>query len=482
MSPKRKKLSFDEIEVHRALEESVSDQEVVVTDLIALPDGSTLDLTAMCNRIIEKALAKQERASSQLCANPKSSLVGLQPMGISGASLAQGQPQGAVNLGGGQSQDCPGSSFVGLQNQGSLNNPLDLSEGVSFINPPHQLSDSNESDQDSDESELDDVIGDRVNLQDEDGSSGISVEQLLENCFGKSPTKQQRPSVTSVPLQTGDFSVPGSSQAAADPTNGSGKSEEPPLLEDPDLPNLDTNISNWTPDPLVVNWTKLCFSKFMSKEQIKKLEDDFIPDPAIKDLFSPIRSSDRLNKTMQSDPTKVKDTFLFNRYECERRCFKAQHLMGLSFAPFMEAASCLKNVPDAGKARNLIGQGLMAASSAWHEVSYARRELCRCFIKSDVASQLYRNPPTHNQLFGGESIDDQVKLAIAKAKDEGSYIFKPIKKPKFQSKSSGFQNRGKSPNFQKGNRSKKGKSRQQRGKGKGKGQPKSSAAPDDTNN
>ena len=284
MPPKRKKLSFNEIEVHRALEESVSDQEVVVTDLIALPDGSTLDLTAMCSRIVEKALAKQERAFSQLRGSPKTSFVGLQPMGFSGASLTQGQTQGAVNLGGGQPQGCPGSSFVGLQNQGSLNNPLDLSEGVS-INPPHELSNSSESDQDSDESELDDIIGDRVNLQDEDGSSGISVEQLLENCFGKLPTEQQRPSVTSVPLQTGGFSVPGSSQAAADPTIGSGISEEPPLLEDPDLPNLDTNISNWTPDPLVVNWTRLCVNKVMTKEQIKKLEDDFIPDPAIKDLF-----------------------------------------------------------------------------------------------------------------------------------------------------------------------------------------------------
>ena len=483
--PKRKKLSEDEIEIHRALEESVSDQEVVVTDLVALPDGSTLDMTALCNRVVERELAKKMQAFSQLSANPKSSLVGLQPKGISGASLVEGQPQVAVNLGGGQPKGCLGSSFVGLQNQGSLNNPLDLSEGVSMtVNPSHELSDSScDSDQDSDESELDDVIGDRVNLQDEDGSSGISVAQLLEDCFGKSPSKQQLPSDTSVPPQAGGQSVPSTSQVNANPAKGSGKSEEPSLLEDPDLPNLDSNTSNWTPNPLVIKWAKKCFDKFMTKDEIKKLEDEFIPDPTIKDLFSPIRSSDRLNKTMQSDPTKVKDTFLFNRYECERRCFKAQHLLGLSFAPFLEALSNLSNVPESGKARSLIGQGLMAASSAWHEVSYARRELCRCFIKSDVASQLYKNPPTHNQLFGGDSIDDQVKLAIAKAKDEGSYIYKPINKQKFQPKSSGFQNRGKTQNSQKsGNRSKKGKGRQQRGKGKGKSQPKSSAAPDETNN
>ena len=334
--PKRKKLSADEIEIHQALEESVSDQEVVVTDLVALPDGSTLDMTALCNRVVERELAKQMQAFSQLSANPKSSLVGLQPKGISGASLVEGQPQVAVNLGGGQPKGCLGSSFVGLQNQGSLNNPLDLSEGVSMtVNPSHELSDSScDSDQDSDESELDDVIGDRVNLQDEDGSSGISVAQLLEDCFGKSPSKQQLPSDTSVPPQAGGQSVPSTSQVNANPAKGSGKSEEPSLLEDPDLPNLDSNTSNWTPNPLVIKWAKKCFDKFMTKDEIKKLEDEFIPDPTIKDLFSPIRSSDRLNKTMQSDPTKVKDTFLFNRYECERRCFKAQHLLGLSFAPF----------------------------------------------------------------------------------------------------------------------------------------------------
>ena len=480
MPLKKKKLSVDDIEVHRALEESGEDQEVVVTDLVALSDGSTIDLTAMCNRIVERALIK-ERATSQLQGTPKTSLVGLQSMGRSGASLVGGQSQGAVNLGGGQSQDCPGSSFVGLQNQGSINNPFDLSEGVTItLNPPHELSDSDD-DQDSVDSELDDVIGDRVNSQDEDGPND-SVSQLLDDCFGKSPPKQQRPTVTLVPPQTDGQSVPNTSQANAEPTNGSGNSDEPLLLEDPDLPNLDSNSSNWSPNPLVITWAKTCFDKFMTKDQIKKLEDTFIPDPSIKDLFSPIRSSDRLNKNLQSDVTKKKDSFVFNRYECERRCFKAQHLLGLSFAPFIEALSSLMNVQGSGTARNLIGQGLMAASSAWHEVSYARRELCRCLIKSDIASQLYKNPPTHNQLFGGESIDDQVKLAIAKAKDEGSYIYKPSKKPIIiQSKSSGFRDQGKTQNNQR-NRSKKGKGRQQRGKGKGKSQPKSSATPDETNN
>ena len=47
MPLKKKKLSVDDIEVHRALEESGDDQEVVVTDLVALSDGSTIDLTAM---------------------------------------------------------------------------------------------------------------------------------------------------------------------------------------------------------------------------------------------------------------------------------------------------------------------------------------------------------------------------------------------------------------------------------------------------
>ena len=481
MPPKRKRIGVDELEVHQALEESVSDQGVVITDLIALQDGSTLDLTALCTRVVEKALANREQASSHLQGIPKSSLVGLQSMGSAGASLVGGQSQDAVNLCGGQSLGCPSSSFVGLQNQGSLNNPFDLSEGVTMsLNPPHELSDS-DYDQNSDESELDDVIGDRVNSQDEDGSND-SVAGLLESCFGKSPTKQQRPSVSLVHPQTGCQPVSNTSQTIADPASGSGKSDEPPLLEDPDLPKLDTNVSNWSPSPIVTNWAKTCFDKYMSKEQIKKLEDDFIPDPSIKDLFSPIRSSDRLNKNMQSETTKNKDTFVFNRYECERRCFKSQHLLGLSFAPFIEALSSLMNVPGSGAARTLIGQGLMAASSAWHEVSYARRELCRCFIKSDVASQLYKNPPTHNQLFGGESIDEQVKLAIAKAKDEGSYIFKPsIKKPVINSKSSGFQNRGKAQNAKSGNRSKKGKGRQQRSRGKGKVQPKS-AASDEANN
>ena len=472
MPPKRKKLNVDDIEVHRALEDSDSDQAVIETDLVVLHDGSTIDMTEIANRAVARALVK---APSQFSSIPKPSLVELQPQGKSGSSFViRTQPQVSV-INGVQPQGKSGPSLVGLQGQGSVDNPFDLSDGMTF-KPPHELSDT-ESDQ-SESDELDDVIGAGVNSQDDEDES---CSTLMDQLFGKSPPKAERPGKQPIPQQTGGKSVPNTDPIPLNPPIGSGTSEPPTLSVDPDLPSLDNIISNWSPNPLVINWAKNCFDKFMTKDQIKKLEDDFVPDPTIKDLFSPIRSSDRLNKTMQSEATKAKDTFVFNRYDCEKRCFKAQQLMGLSYPPFLEALSSLMNVPGAGAARNLIGQGLMAVSSAFHEVSYARRELCRSLIKADIVPYLYSFPPTHNQLFGGESIDAQVKNSIEKAKQDGAYIYKPFKaKSSIQNKSSGFQNQGKAQNASKANRSKKRGRQAAKGKAKGKSQPKSSTT--DTNN
>ncbi|CAL4114954.1 unnamed protein product, partial [Meganyctiphanes norvegica] len=106
-----------------------------------------------------------------------------------------------------------------------------------------------------------------------------------------------------------------------------------------------------------------------------------------RDLFSPIRASKRLTDAMKAKASKSADTFLFDRFECEKRLYESQQLLGLSLA--------------------LVGRGLMGVSSAFHKVTHARRELFRKFVRLDVAPYLYSFPPSASQLFGGKSLQAQ---------------------------------------------------------------------------
>ena len=95
----------------------------------------------------------------------------------------------------------------------------------------------------------------------------------------------------------------------------------------------------------------------------------------------------------------------------------------------MQALSKSLMVDGCGDIRALIGKGLQAMSAGWHEVTHARRELYRKFISHDIGTFLYSNPPTHNQMFGGESIEAQIKKACEAAKDSKQFTFRPAKKP-----------------------------------------------------
>ena len=87
---------------------------------------------------------------------------------------------------------------------------------------------------------------------------------------------------------------------------------------------------------------------------------------------------------MKSKAQKDKDGRDFDRYECEKRLYKGQSLFGLSFAPIMKALTKLEDLLGANEARFLLGESIRSMSQGWHEVTYARRELYREFIKRDL--------------------------------------------------------------------------------------------------
>ena len=287
--------------------------------------------------------------------------------------------------------------------------------------------------------------------------------------------------VSDAPVSSPAVPVAGSSQ------QGSALSSPPvlpaaegPGCADPDLPQLAKDQTNWSPSMAVLEWMRACREAALSAEQIKELKDSFVPDPLHRDLFSPIRASKRLTDAMKAKASKAADTFLFDRFECEKRLYESQQLLGLSLCPIVEALSTMLTVPGAGPARALVGRGLMGVSSAFHKVTHARRELFRKFVRLDVAPYLYSFPPSASQLFGGESLQAQVKLATQASKDDQQFIFKPsAKSAKSSQSSSGFRGKG-SGQSQTGSRSKnsgkgRGRSRSRKGKGKGKRQSKSPA-------
>ena len=153
----------------------------------------------------------------------------------------------------------------------------------------------------------------------------------------------------------------------------------------------------------------------------------------------------------------------------------------------MKALSKLLELPDnsiAKEARKMLGDGLKGMSEGWHEITSARRELVREFVRSDIQPYLYSYEFTHNQIFGGESIESQVAKAVDEAKKDKSFIHKPAFRTATGSRnqstsSQGF--RGKGSFSRGGSNANRGQSRkiQKRGgkaKGSGSGKGKSNAS------
>ena len=463
MLPKKRKLSQEQLEIHNALfDESDTEspsltpgsnvatpnasQGVIEKELVVYPDGSTLDLTDAIQRAVNKQLRH-----NQTFFRPS---------------------EGSV------------SSHVGVGSQ-EPSPEKDQIQGLASHHPPiahdmSSMSEESDSEQDSD-SDIGELIGANVNSSAHKVSTSanaplklVHFESLIPGDLSSSAKSTSADvDVSAVPSQTPDTKP----------------SETPEVGVDPDLPGCKKRKANFDPCELVVNWARGNFNEIPNaKEHIKQLEEEFIPVSSAQDLFSPIKTSEFLLKAMQDKDNVASDSIYFDRSKCERLLFKSQHLLSLSYSPFMDALTKLKDVPGASAARNLIGTGILAISSARHEISYARRELCRKNIRADIYPYLYSNPPTYNQLFGGDSIESQVNKAKQAAKDNQEFIYKKPK-PKFtpnKSANSGFQGHGKSQIYQKQSAKRGGKGQtgnnSKRRKGKGKGQSSSSATKDNTNN
>ena len=378
-------------------------------NFLILQDGTALDLTAHVAELVSKELAKRSA----------SSLVGV----------------GAQN----KTFQCR------CRQQGQVKRPHD------------QVSEDSDSEYDS-EFNLDagDVLGADVNTQ-VLARAGLGDDDLsdvqLGECDHNLPLPN--PNLSDEPLVLGQ-DVP---------------NPNPDLEVDPDLPVLQQSTQNFWPNAGVVNWVRGCLNDTLDNEQQKTLEKSFIHDPSLNDIFSPIKSNKHLTDAMKAKSTKDADGYNFDRYECEKRLYKGQSLFGLSLAPIMKALTKLTDVPGSKEAKNLIGEGLRGFSQGWHEVTYARRELYRNFVKRDIQPHLYANKPSHNQMFGGESIDHQVAKAITASNDKSKFIFKPTFRSaaytsKFQN-SSGF--RGTGSNAKGASNSNRGQYKYGRGKGKGRG-------------
>ena len=435
--PKRKQQ--DQIEVEEALQDSpkrrdnVSGSHGVIEKKILVNDGTALDVSAMLDRALEKRLPRA--LLERLSGNPVTSQCNCSCKCQGSSDRSQAGPSGQGNV---TSQPPPLHDLFGTESE----------------------SEDSCSEQES-ESDLEELIG-----------SGACQTRDREESDSLIGSQKSRPFEDST---LHDLSSSGTSKDEA-------ALSEPPVAEvGPDLPFASKSKVNFSPGQLVVDWARSHFEDIPSpRELIKILEEQYVPDESIKDLFSPIKQSDFILKGMLHKENKDSDSIYFDRHKTEKHLYTSQHLLGLSYAPLMDALTILASVPDSGMARKLIGDGILAIASSRNEISYARRELCRKTVRLDIAPYLYSFKPTNTQLFGGESIEAQAKKAKEASKINFDFVYKKskvVQNP--QNKNSGFQNqKGKSQTQQKsGNRTRQGRGNGQRRRGKGKAQPKPTATP-----
>ena len=378
---KRKKL--DRLEVEQALQDSpphgdnVSDSFGVIENdaqtTMIIDDGNAMDLKDLLDRAVEKRL-------------PRSLLRRLSGNPVTPQCKCKCESQGSSEL-----------SHTGTSSQNN----------VSSQHPRlHAMSDTEESDSEQEsDSDLEELIG-----------TGAFHSRDREESDSLNTYQKSRPFEDS-PLR--DLSSPSTSKDEV-------AMPDPPAAEvDPDLPPAKKPKVNFHPGQLVVDWARCNFEEIPSaKDQIKLLEEQYIPAESAKDIFSPIKQSDFILKGMLHKENKDNDSNYFDRHKTEKHLYMSQHLLGLSYAPFMDALTQLTNVPNSGKARKLIGDGILAVASARHEVSYARRELCRKIVRLDISPYLYSFKPTNTQLFGGESIESQAKKAKEASKNNFEFVYK----------------------------------------------------------
>ena len=433
---KSKKIKTASIEVHEvdlALAGSSKlahdpNEGVVERELVILQDGTTLDLTAHIASAVKKVLA-----------------------------------------------ELPVSSLVGLGSQGSGSS---MDTRTRANKRSHDVSEYSDSEEESEcDPGVEDLLGAGVNTQ-AYATEGLDAEELSAQLFG---TAEQ-----DAASDTLSVSQPvGNDQDTGRETDGSALSTS---AVDPDLPPLESSSQNFWPDQLVVDWVRSCVNKKMTAEEQKTLADKYIHDPSLNDIFSPIRLNKSIRNSLNSKSQKDKDGYYFNRNECEKHLFKGQTMFGLSYAPVMKALSKLLELPDnavAKEARRLLGDGLKGMSEGWHEITSARRELVREFVRGDIQPYLYSYKFTHNQIFGGESIESQVAKAVDEAKKDKAFIHKPAFRlasgSRNQSASSGGF-RGKGTYSRGGSNSNRGQTRKfpkrggKGGKGTGSGKGKSNAS------
>ena len=372
----------------------------------------------------------------------------------------------------------PLSSLVGVRAQGS-GSPVDTRNRA--CKRSHEMSEDTDSDEESECDPGDEnVLGAGVNSQDF-ATEGLEADELDAQLFGTAEQCDASPALSNSHPAMVD-------QDTGLQTDGSALSAS---AVDPDLPPLETSSQNFWPDQKVIDWVRKCVNKKMSTEQQKALTDKYVHDPLLDDIFSPIRLTKTIRNSLNSKLQKDKDGFNFNRNDCEKHLFKGQSLFGLSYAPIMKALSKLLELPEnniAKEARALLGDGLKGMSQGWHEITSARRELVREFVRGDIQPYLYSYEFTHDQFFGGESIDSQVAKAVDEAKKDKAFISRPAFHPasgsRTQSTSSGgFRGKG---SFQRGgsnsNRGQPRKYPKKGGKGKGTGKGKSNASTATTGN
>ena len=221
----------------------------------------------------------------------------------------------------------------------------------------------------------------------------------------------------------------------------------PAPLPDPSLPlPFIRHPTNWGPESSVLVWLEQTLDKCKwSQNERDAIDKQYCPDPSADHLFTAVKLPSDILSLMQSPDLPDKE-YMFKRAEAEQFFYHANKDLACGLKPLTDVISALK------------GQGLdqyrlplvsvcQSIASAINNLSKGRRELGRRFVLRDSAPSLFKNEPTHNCIFGFDSLKQAVDntVEIKKVNKDLVYVPPPLppkKKQYFQIPSHGSRQHG----------------------------------------
>ena len=203
----------------------------------------------------------------------------------------------------------------------------------------------------------------------------------------------------------------------------------PVPLPDPSLPLPSSRPpTNWGPDPPVLVWLErtLDTCKWTQKER-DDVDKKYCPDQSADHLFTAVRQPQDILNLMQCPDLPDKE-YRFKRAEAEQHLYNANKDLTCGLKPLTDIISAMKD-QGLDQYRLPLVTVVQSIASSINNISKGRRELSRRFVLRDSTPSLYNSEPTHNCIFGFNSLKQAVDNTVEIKKVNKDLVYVPPPPP-----------------------------------------------------